>query len=259
MQSQYNLRPVADLSHSPVSHSSTSPPHEPSPHLPPLQYNPAAGPPRRPISPSQLPHLDVSSAGHATNSRIFPPPPSGHELMRLFPPPPPDQFSDTLKPNSTSIYFHRQEHAFFAQAGKEIIRVRVESDFQPARLALAPAAAPLPSAKGKERQWLPPPPAQTPHPHPHPQAYAAPPPPHMHHPHQHMPPPPPPAAAYPQPPPHHMQQPQVHHHAAPPTPSHDEYRDDPDEGWRRPMPYAERRRAGKHTRRVVKALNVNVA
>ncbi|EIM79777.1 uncharacterized protein STEHIDRAFT_69093, partial [Stereum hirsutum FP-91666 SS1] len=62
--------------------------------------------------------------------RNYPPPPTGHELMRLFPPPPPDQFS-ILKPGPTSIYFHQQERAFFSQAGKEIVRVRVESDFQP--------------------------------------------------------------------------------------------------------------------------------
>ncbi|TFY74775.1 hypothetical protein EWM64_g9236, partial [Hericium alpestre] len=49
--------------------------------------------------------------------------------MRLFPPPPPDQYSSALKPGNTSVYFHRQEHAFFAQAGKEIVRVRVEADF----------------------------------------------------------------------------------------------------------------------------------
>ncbi|KAI0308565.1 hypothetical protein OF83DRAFT_1033292, partial [Amylostereum chailletii] len=64
------------------------------------------------------------------NARIYPPPPTGHDLMRLFPPPPPSQFS-VLKGGPTSVYFHRQERAFFAQAGKEIIRVRVESDFAP--------------------------------------------------------------------------------------------------------------------------------
>ena len=31
----------------------------------------------------------------------------------------------------------------------------------------------------------------------------------------------------------------------------DDYRDDTDEAWRRPTPYADRRRAGKHTRRVI--------
>lgn len=31
----------------------------------------------------------------------------------------------------------------------------------------------------------------------------------------------------------------------------DDYRDDTDEAWRRPTPYADRRRAGKHTKRVV--------
>ncbi|KAJ7123696.1 hypothetical protein C8R44DRAFT_784222 [Mycena epipterygia] len=51
------------------------------------------------------------------------------------------------------------------------------------------------------------------------------------------------------------------HHRSPPPDTNgtgnsngggDEFRtDDPDEAWRRPMPYNERRRAGKHTRRVV--------
>ncbi|TFY77525.1 hypothetical protein EWM64_g6483, partial [Hericium alpestre] len=129
MQHQYNLRPVSEISQSPSTHSRSSmtPPHEQSPHLPPLQYPSGSGAPRRPISPSHLPHLDVSSG--SVTPRIFPPPPSGHELMRLFPPPPPDQYSSALKPGNTSVYFHRQEHAFFAQAGKEIVRVRVEADF----------------------------------------------------------------------------------------------------------------------------------
>ena len=71
------------------------------------------------------------SNGQAMPPRIYPPPPTGHELMRLFPPQPPEQ-PLFLKQGSTSLYFRRQEHQFFAQAGKEIIRVRVESDFPPA-------------------------------------------------------------------------------------------------------------------------------
>jgi hypothetical protein len=162
---QYHLRPVSELSRSPSSRSSRSPPdHDmspPSSHLPPIQHsvNGAQAPPRRPLSPSSLPRessyllldtlsygrgsetldLDVSN-GQAMPPRIYPPPPTGHELMRLFPPNPPEQ-PLFLKQGSTSLYFRRQEHQFFAQAGKEIIRVRVESDFPP------PAPR---SSKGKE-------------------------------------------------------------------------------------------------------------
>ena len=168
---QYHLRPVSELSRSPSSRSSRSPPdHDmspPSSHLPPIQHsvNGAQAPPRRPLSPSSLPRkffssllvdslfhgkgldLDVSN-GQAMPPRTYPPPPTGHELMRLFPPQPPEQ-PLFLKQGSTSLYFRRQEHQFFAQAGKEIIRVRVESDFPP------PAVR---SSKGKEpvsvpHQW----------------------------------------------------------------------------------------------------------
>jgi hypothetical protein len=105
---QYHLRPVSELSRSPSSRSSRSPPdHDmspPSSHLPPIQHsvNGAQAPPRRPLSPSSLPRksssssfvdsfftgradLDVSN-GQAMPPRIYPPPPTGHELMRLFPP-----------------------------------------------------------------------------------------------------------------------------------------------------------------------------
>ena len=161
---QYHLRPVSELSRSPSSRSSRSPPdHDmspPSSHLPPIQHsaNGVQAPPRRPLSPSSLPRkhlpsfscplrlrepkpldLDVSN-GQAMPPRIYPPPPTGHELMRLFPPQPPEQ-PLFLKQGSTSLYFRRQEHQFFAQAGKEIIRVRVESDFPPATSR---------SSKGKE-------------------------------------------------------------------------------------------------------------
>ena len=56
--------------------------------------------------------------------RKYPAPPTGHELMALFPPPPPLN----IRPGPTSGYFQREERAFFAQAGKEIVRVRIEVD-----------------------------------------------------------------------------------------------------------------------------------
>ncbi|KAF8486801.1 hypothetical protein DFH94DRAFT_659708 [Russula ochroleuca] len=264
---QYNLRPVSELSRSPSSRSSGSPPNHhmspPSSHLPPIQHssNGAQAPPRRPISPSSLPHLDVSN-GQAMPPRNYPPPPTGHDLMRLFPPQPPEQ-PLFLKQGSTSLYFRRQEHQFFAQAGKEIIRVRVESDFPP-------SAGGSRNVKGKE-------PVSAPHawpshapPPPPPQAMQ-PPPEHAHAPPAHMHSPPHPVQPYPH---HHPDMPRgapgpigatgsvappgyapPHHPAAmvrnAPPPMSDDIREDDDQSWRRPTPHGERRRAGKHTRRVV--------
>ena len=122
--------------------------------------------------------------------RNYPPPPTGHDLMRLFPPQPPEQ-PLFLKQGSTSLYFRRQEHQFFAQAGKEIIRVRVESDFSP------PAGGSR-TVKGKE-------PVSAPHAWP-----------------SHAPPPPPPQSM--QPPPEHAHAPPAHMHSpphpVPPYPHH---------------------------------------
>jgi hypothetical protein len=209
---QYNLRPVSELSRSPSSRSSGSPPNHdmspPSSHLPPIQHpsNGTQAPIRRPISPSSLPRkpplrsivlsftptlgepldLDVSN-GQVMPPRNYPPPPTGHDLMRLFPPQPPEQ-PLFLKQGSTSLYFRRQEHQFFAQAGKEIIRVRVESDFPPSGGSRTP--------KGKE-------PASVPHAwpaHAHPQPPSAtmqPPPEHNTHAPAHMHSPPHPVPPYP--------------------------------------------------------------
>ncbi|KAI9465117.1 hypothetical protein F5148DRAFT_168033 [Russula earlei] len=264
---QYNLRPVSELPRSPSSRSSGSPPNHhtspPSSHLPPIQHpsNPAQAPLRRPISPSSLPHLDVSN-GQTMPPRNYPPPPTGHDLMRLFPPQPPEQ-PLFLKPGSTSVYFRRQEHQFFAQAGKEIIRVRVESDFPPSGGSR--------TGKGKEPASISHPWSAHPHPPPPPSSMQPPPEPahtaHMHSPPHPVPPyphhhtdvtraapgligasgavPPPPGYG----PPHH---PATIVRNAPPPVDHrvDDIRED-DESWRRPTPHGERRRAGKHTKRVV--------
>ncbi|VDB92194.1 unnamed protein product, partial [Peniophora sp. CBMAI 1063] len=139
--------------------------------------------------------------------RAYPPPPTGHDLMRLFPPPPPSQFSE-LKGGPTSYYFQRQERAFFAQAGREQIRIRLDAEFAP-RPSPPTANMPAPTSM-PSRNWAPP---QAPvHPHP-----------------SHMPP----------------------AHVGPPAPGHAQD-DDDDESWRRPTPYNERRRAGKHTKRTVR-------
>ncbi|KAJ6492820.1 hypothetical protein C8R47DRAFT_422829 [Mycena vitilis] len=194
--------------------------------------------------------------------RRYPAPPTGHDLMALFPPAAPDNFSD-MRPGPTSGYFQRQERAFFAQAGKEIVRVRVDVDLQPdstdksasgsqpraaprpwppagplppastsgppvsASSASSPALYPRPTHARGPSASVPATPVFPPAPHPHAHAHA---PHHTPHPHPHAP--------------------------RTPAPDDDEFRgavdrDDPDEAWRRPMPYNERRRAGKHTRRVV--------
>ena len=48
--------------------------------------------------------------------------------MAMFPAAPPAGFPE-MRPGPTSGFFVRQERAFFAQAGREIVRVRVEVDF----------------------------------------------------------------------------------------------------------------------------------
>ncbi|KAH9852980.1 hypothetical protein C2E23DRAFT_859602 [Lenzites betulinus] len=260
----YRLHPVSALTRdpSPTSSSTTSdrtpPPfshhhhhlhhhhsHRDSKFLPPAPpgFSPLpASAPRRPLSPSSLrdvdPPLDPARAFAARGK--FPAPPTGHELMALFPPAPPP-----VRPGPTSGFFQREERKFFAQAGKEIVRVRLEIDTVP-RLPLhphphphphqqhSPALPPLPAAPApiphttSPRTHLPPPPASTPH--------AA------------LQPPPPPVAlggpGYPPPPP-------------PPRAGGGGGAGDAmvveedDEAWRLPTPHNARRRAGKHTRRVI--------
>ncbi|KAJ7703957.1 hypothetical protein B0H17DRAFT_907622, partial [Mycena rosella] len=164
---------------------------------------------RRPLSPSSLRDVDLSHTPD-TPARRYPAPPTGHDLMALFPPAAPDN-SAALRAGPTSGYFQRQERAFFAQAGREIVRVRVDVDVTPPPHLDKYAA--------------------------HPEKYAARAPPPPHTPHGH----PPSQAGTP-----------MLQRRTPPPDGGDEFRtDDPDEAWRRPMPYNERRRAGKHTRRVV--------
>ncbi|KAK6993093.1 hypothetical protein R3P38DRAFT_3426530 [Favolaschia claudopus] len=106
---------------------------------------------RRPMSPTSLRDLDPPTPGPSaptavTRSPHYPAPPTGHDLMALFPPaapyPAPSSSSSSASSSSSSVpyaydapriptsgYFARQERAFFAQAGKEIVRVRVDVDF----------------------------------------------------------------------------------------------------------------------------------
>ncbi|KDQ62506.1 hypothetical protein JAAARDRAFT_54442 [Jaapia argillacea MUCL 33604] len=68
------------------------------------------------------PTASLARSSSDAGPRKYPPPPSGHELMAMFPPPPPNLSE------SSSHYFHRQERAYFAQKGNEIIRVQAELD-----------------------------------------------------------------------------------------------------------------------------------
>ncbi|KAJ7200526.1 hypothetical protein GGX14DRAFT_536361 [Mycena pura] len=279
----FSLRPV-DASPSPTA--SASPVSASVAGSPPQLARPASASPagpapapgrRRRLSPSSLRDVDLTqrpvSASPLQRRPPFPLPPTGHDLMALFPAQPPAGAPE-LRAGPTSGYFARQERAFFAQAGKEIVRVRLDIDLPPspasppsahdggerASMAGKPRAAALPrpwpgTGSPRTAPATSPGTAPTPAPYPalaRPRAQSSlpatpvfPPAPHPH-PHQlhHRTPSsdaPPPAAEYAAPPP-----------GPGPGPVADEFRaDDPDEAWRRPMPYNERRRAGKHTRRVV--------
>ncbi|KAF8737047.1 hypothetical protein AX14_013578 [Amanita brunnescens Koide BX004] len=128
--SQFHLRPVADNSPSSSPTASTSSPdrrspHKASPDSSSSQYTNARQ--RRPLSPRL--DLDLTHTSDMPQ-RKYPAPPTGHELMAMFPPAPPETPLET-RGGPTSGFFQRQERAFFAQAGKEIFRVRVEIDLPP--------------------------------------------------------------------------------------------------------------------------------
>lgn len=184
--------------------------------------------------------------------------------MAMFPPAAPDNMPE-MRPGPTSGFFQRQERAFFAQAGKEIVRVRVEVD-----MPHGGEAEPIKSRNtNTNRPWLnnnglpphhSPSNSNAPILYPHPQT----------RPPQRNVVPVTPAPLFPitsshppssqLPPNHHPQG--IHQSRTPPQDSipsgppsskgdyaaETEY---DDESWKRPMPYAERRRAGKHTRRVI--------
>lgn len=206
--------------------------------------------------------------------RKYAAPLTGHDLMAMFPPAPPDNFPE-MRARPTSGYFQRQERAFFAQAGKEIVRVRVEVDLQNNGETDSQAKSRARDA-GVPRSWPPQSHAQpSSAPHHSPSQSSSTPllyPPNSR-PTQRGPVPVTPATVFPitTHPPSSQLPPNLHPPTlqqaglglrTPPQDStqagalstksefqNDEY--DPDEAWRRPMPYAERRRAGKHTRRVI--------
>ncbi|KDR78297.1 hypothetical protein GALMADRAFT_224670 [Galerina marginata CBS 339.88] len=282
MSTTYHLRPVSDISPSSSPTASTTSPGDHSPHYkPPMGLSPPPPPSattngrlRRPLSPSSLRDVDLSQTPDMTH-RKYPTPPTGHDLMAMFPPAPPDNFPE-MRPGPTSGFFQRQERAFFAQAGKEIVRVRVEVDF-PHGAEPEPVKS---RSTSTNRPWLTGPssssssaphhspvqPSSTPILYPHPPSRptqrgtisvtpaplfppssshtpptTAQPPPNLHPPPLHQ-------SGSGQRTPPQDSTPSGPASAKPEYPA-EEY--DPDESWRRPMPYAERRRAGKHTRRVI--------
>ena len=212
--------------------------------------------PHRSLSPALIPTPDVdlsySPASAEPSRRHYPPPPTGHDLMAMFP----AQQPECKPPHASSDIFARQERAFFAQAGREIRRVRVEVD---APDAAAPRGWP---GHGQPLQPAPHPmtpvqnPAAYPYPPPGSRPVMPPPPgPPMHG--QPYPPPPMPQEHAPHPHPSHHRQPSgglrtpPREPAAPPGQPHADIVLEEDESWRRPIPCSERRRAGKHTKRVV--------
>ncbi|KAG6811502.1 hypothetical protein H0H92_007104, partial [Tricholoma furcatifolium] len=189
--------------------------------------------------------------------RKYAAPLTGHDLMAMFPPPRPE--ITEMRGGPTSGFFQRQERAFFAQAGREIVRVRVEVDIQN---GVDPNSS-KPRTRDSSRPWQSPS-GHAPHHSPIQSSTAAP---YPHPPSSRAPPRgPAPVTSTPlYPIPTHSPSSQHPPNLHPPplhTPPHDnpqggaktefqqeEFADD--DAWRRPMPYAERRRAGKHTRRVI--------
>lgn len=205
-------------------------------------------------------------------SRKYAAPLTGHDLMAMFPPAPPDNFPE-LRAGPTSGYFQRQERAFFAQAGKEIVRVRVEVDLQngveqETVSTKLRAGVPRPWPHASHSQ-----PPSAPHHSPVQSSSTAP----ALYPHSSNSRPvhrgSVPVTAAPLFPMTHSTTSQLPPNLHPPaqqpgiglrtppqeaTPSgapitkpEHQADDFDDESWRRPMPYAERRRAGKHTKRVI--------
>jgi hypothetical protein len=178
--------------------------------------------------------------------------------MAMFPPAPPDNIPE-MRPGPTSGFFQRQERAFFAQAGKEIVRVRVDVDLSQNN---EDPMKPRPSSS--TRSWANGPaghspiqasPTSMPYPHPSSRPRVNPGPVPLYPVPSHTPPNIPPSA---HPPPPHPPSNGVRtppHDLLPPALSKPEYPSEDfsaDESWRRPTPYGERRRAGKHTKRVLR-------
>lgn len=183
--------------------------------------------------------------------------------MAMFPPAPPDNIPE-MRPGPTSGFFQRQERAFFAQAGKEIVRVCVDVDVghpteDSVKSRMSTSTRPWSSASGPSgtsslQSSVQGSPGPYPHPSLRPRVNVNP---AMFPGVSHSPPS---VSQNPHPPHHHpatsgiRTPPQGIMSSGPPIQKPEFAPDDypTDESWRRPMPYAERRRAGKHTRRVLR-------
>ncbi|KAG6890132.1 hypothetical protein C0995_011425 [Termitomyces sp. Mi166 len=257
MAGNFHLRPASDTSPSPSPTTTSTPPTSQSPtvkgHPPIPSSSMSNGRPRRPLSPSSIRDVDLNTTPDMPH-RKYAAPLTGHDLMALFPPAPPQMTE--MRGGPTSGFFRRQERAFFAQAGREIVRVRVEVDIQN---GVDPDSS-KPRGRDISRPW--PPPPHFPHHSPLQSSASA----LYSHPPGSRPPrgaaPVTSTPLYPIPSHSPSQHPPNLHPPALRTPPHespqsgpksefqqDEYGDD--DAWRRPIPYAERRRAGKHTRRVI--------
>jgi hypothetical protein len=199
--------------------------------------------------------LDVDlSVSDDSQPRKYPAPPTGHDLMAMFPAAPPDNFPE-LRAGPTSGFFSRQERQFFAQAGKEIVRVRVDeiphgsSGAWPPPPTASHAASARSASSASQSPNMSSSTAPVLYPHP-PRARngasnASPLFPlstnHPHHPHSG--------------PPANLHATISLNQSSPERYTHEKGHFAPedfdDEAWRQPMPPSERRRAGKHTRRVI--------
>lgn len=221
-----------------------------------------------PVLTPVLSDVDLTQSSDMQSRSRFPAPPTGHELMALFPAPAPE-CGPEARGGPTSGFFQRQERAFFAQAGKEIIRVRVEVDIPSGGAEADSKSKP---GSSSSRSWTQMPGQPGPHQSPL-QSSTAPPPPQLF-PHSNSRPPQRgavPVTPFPHPPPPLQHPPNLHppipHQPSPglrtppqdptqpglppPRPEYPHGEEYDDDSWKKPMPYAERRRAGKHTKRVI--------
>lgn len=179
--------------------------------------------------------------------------------MAMFPPAPPDNIPE-MRPGPTSGFFQRQERAFFAQAGREIVRVSVDVDLghgtdDSVKSRIGTSSRSWSSTSGPSgTNSLQPSLQASPVPYPHPSSSRT---------RVNVTPVMGPVVqqqAVTQITPHHPASsgirtpPQETLSSGPPMQKPEFTQEDfpTDESWRRPMPYAERRRAGKHTRRVLR-------
>ncbi|KIY48574.1 hypothetical protein FISHEDRAFT_58860 [Fistulina hepatica ATCC 64428] len=230
-----------DTAHDAPSSALGPPPHSAAPLAPPSQS----------MAPEDGQALSLRALDLSTSDTRQPKYPllTGHELMALFPPSPPP-----AEQKRTSSIFSREERAFFAHPGKEIIRVEQTSPPAHVKHSVGPSSSRArhvvvynpgspPMAMSTSPDIVPAPIPAVAQPGMYPPStsngsrgamYSL-----------------PPSAPFSA----------TRHtnvgvpHETQPFPksrtSPDDFSDSPDEAWRRPTPHGERRRAGKHTRRVI--------